>query len=193
MLRSLRSRPRPPVSSPFSLSAPDCTTSLDTPSLYGWDFDAIGVNADHVQEVLVDRDVVAVAQYRGEIPLRVKGQPTIGYSMRGGARGICPSIVTGHEPAYVRNQVALGADTMATRPRSHRRRTEVSRGSKGRCERRRCPLGTAGVPDGHRRVPADGAIVDPDAVFTLGPGDSFVGLAVVRGGADADAHDASRR
>src|SRR5262245_31538584 len=156
---------------------------LDTPSMYGWGFDAIGIDDARLADVRADPDVIAVAKYRAQLPLRVNDKPTVGFAVEPIVGDIGPSLVAGRAPR-ARDEVALGVDTM------HRAGVRIGdtvriSGTKSGMTMR--VTGEAVFPTDTDGYPmADGGLVDPGVIEELGRGDSFSGLAVrVRPGADA--------
>ena len=71
---------------------------VDTPALYGWVFDAVGVDVSHVDAVRRDPDVTSVVEATAQLTLRVDGHPVLGFALRPVSGPADFPIVRGHEP-----------------------------------------------------------------------------------------------
>ena len=154
---------------------------VTTPALYGWAWDAMGIDDQYRDNVLADPDIDAVAKVRAQIALRVNGVPTLGFAVRPVRGDITPAIVEGREPRAP-DEVALGRDTMSRAGAKLGDEVRVS-GSSGELKLR--VTGQVVIPTDDDGYPlAEGAVVHPDVVEQFGLVDSFEVLAVrVRDGA----------
>ncbi len=155
---------------------------VDTPRLYGWTFDLMGVDSSYTARVTSDPGVGAVADLRTGVPLRVNGRPTLGQMVAPIVGDIAPAIVTGRAPV-ANDEIALGLDSLHA-ARAHLGGTVAVAGAKGKLAMR--VVGRAVFPTGTDAYPlADGAILAPRSLATLGDGDSSHSLAIrYRPGAD---------
>jgi putative ABC transport system permease protein len=157
---------------------------VNTPSLYGWTFDALGIDEANADAVRADPDVLATALVRAQLSLQVAGNPVPGYAIRPIEGDVAFPIVRGREPRAP-DEVALGADTM------HQTGVELGdevavAGSDARRTMR--VVGQAVFLTDQDAYPlADGALVDFEAAEELGSPDSFqtLGVRFRPGGEDA--------
>ena len=148
---------------------------VDTPALYGWAFDAVGVNVSHVDAVRHDPDVTSVIEATAQLALRVDGHPVLGFALRPVSGTADFPIVRGHEP-WAADEVALGAKTMR-HAGVHIGDTVHVAGPEGVADMR--VVGQAVFLTDQDVYPlADGAMVHPAVVDHLGLGDGFQTLAV---------------
>jgi hypothetical protein len=159
---------------------------VDSPRLYGWTFDVVGVDPAYKAQVVADRAVGAVADVRSAVPVRVGGRPTFGQVVTPIVGDIGPAIVAGRAPV-ARDEIALGADTLHA-ARAHIGGTVTVSGSRGPLAMR--VVGQAVFPTGADAYPlADGAVLPARSLAVLGPGEtSFHSLAIrYRPGVDRSA------
>ena len=158
---------------------------VDTPALYGWAFDAVGVDVSHVDAVRHDPDVTSVVEATAQLALRVDGHPVLGFALRPVSGTADFPIVRGHEPRAA-DEVALGAKTMR-HAGVHIGDTVHVAGPEGDADMR--VVGQAVFLTDQDAYPlADGAMVHPAVVDHLGLGDGFQTLAVgLRPGREARA------
>jgi hypothetical protein len=158
---------------------------VDTPRLYGWSFDIIGLDARYERAVAQDPDVEAVGRVRRSLQLRVNDRPTLGTSVQTVTGEMTPAIAAGRAP-ITGDEVALGADTLAATHTRIGGAVDVV-GPKRRLRMR--VVGQGVFPTGADAYPlADGAYVAPAAAARLGTQESYENLAArFRPGADKDA------
>jgi hypothetical protein len=149
---------------------------VDTPALYGWTFDAVGIATDHVDAVRGDGGVAGVAEIRAQFIVQVAGDPVNGYAIRPIEGDVAAPIVRGREPRTV-DEIALGSDTMAHAGVGIGDRVHVSgQDSQGTMR----VVGQAVFPTDEDAYPlADGALVSFDAADKLGTTDDSLGTLAI--------------
>jgi FtsX-like permease family len=157
---------------------------VDTPRLYGWSFDLVGIDPRYERAVASDPDVQAVGRVRRSLQLRVDGRPTLGTTVQPIIGEMTPAILAGRAP-IASDEIALGSDTLHA---AHTRIGGTVDVVGPRARIRMHVVGQGVFPTGADAFPlADGAYVAPVAVARLGKRESFENLAVrFRPGADKD-------
>jgi hypothetical protein len=148
-------------------------TLLETPSHYGWSFDAAieGSDFDATElrpgvDVAADPAVAEVAAVIFQIEMDVEGSPTFGYAIGDGVGGIGPVVARGSVPRTA-DEVALGRETMARAERSVGDTVVLESGGR---RRRFRVVGQGIVPvsaDGNTEV-GDGVLMSLPAARRLG-------------------------
>jgi FtsX-like permease family len=158
---------------------------VDTPRLYGWSFDIVGIDPRYERAVASDPDVEALGRVRRSLQLRVDGRPTLGTTVQPIIGEMTPAILAGRAP-IASDEVALGADTLHA---AHTRIGGTVDVVGPRARVRMHVVGEGVFPTGADAFPlADGAYVAPVVVARLGKRESFENLAVrLRPGADKSA------
>jgi predicted lysophospholipase L1 biosynthesis ABC-type transport system permease subunit len=147
---------------------------IDTPSLYGWNFDAVGVPNQYAARVTHDPGVSAVAVVHAGVALRVKGRPALGFVIEPIMGEIRPAIVAGRAPVAI-DEVALGADTLDA-GHVHIGDAVVIEGAKRKRTMR--VVGQGVFPTQADAYPlADGVYLTPAALRDIGEGEPNTTLA----------------
>jgi hypothetical protein len=148
---------------------------IDTPSLYGWNFDAVGIPNQYAAPVTHDPDVSAVAVVHAGVALRIKGRPALGFVIEPIRGEIRPAIAAGRAPVAI-DEVALGADTL-DKAHVHIGGSVVIEGTKRKRTMR--VVGQGVFPtEGDAYPLADGAYLTAAALRDVGEGDANKTLAV---------------
>jgi predicted lysophospholipase L1 biosynthesis ABC-type transport system permease subunit len=161
---------------------------VDTPSLYGWTFDAVGIPTDRSDAVRADPGVASVAEVRAQLSLQIGGDPVNGYAIKPLEGDVDAPIVRGRAPQSL-DEVALGADTMSHAGVGIGDR--VSIGGQNAEQKMRVVGQAVFLTDQDAYPLADGALVSFDAAERLGSPDTFDTLGITF--ASGDHHATEQR
>ena len=148
---------------------------VTTPALYGWAWDAMGIDDQYRDNVLADPDIDAVAKVRAQIVAACERCADVGVRGQAGA---------GRHHARHRRGTRPHARRSRARPRHHVARAGAKLGDEVRVsgssgELKLRVTGQVVIPTDDDGYPlAEGAVVHPDVVEQFGLVDSFEVLAV---------------